>query len=81
MYQNTVHALSIAHTASPTRTESPVRGEKEQSYKNKLRKANRGSLLFLAPPPPDEKTVERLNELASRAPFCTYHKHKKGDLL
>lgn len=29
----------------------------------------------------DEELIVRLNLLASTRPFCTYRKHRKGDLL
>lgn len=30
---------------------------------------------------PDEKEIQRLNELASRSPFCNIHRAKKHDPL
>jgi hypothetical protein len=37
---------------------------------------------LLSPPPqPDEKTVRRLNALASEQPFCKLHRVKKHDTL
>jgi len=37
---------------------------------------------LLSPPlPPDEKTIRRLNALASELPFCRLHRVKKHDTL
>jgi hypothetical protein len=33
------------------------------------------------PAPPDEITVQKLNELATKHPFCTPYKVKKHDML
>ncbi|MDO6434580.1 hypothetical protein Q4E93_28475 [Flavitalea sp. BT771] len=32
-------------------------------------------------PPPDEKTIRELNELAARRPFCTFRKVRRHDML
>jgi hypothetical protein len=32
-------------------------------------------------PPPDEKTIRELNELASRRPFCAFRKVRRHDTL
>jgi len=37
--------------------------------------------LLSQPPPPDEKTVRRLNALASNPPFCKLHRVRKHDTL
>ena len=37
--------------------------------------------LLNAPAPPDEATVRKLNELATRQPFCKLHRVRKHDLL
>lgn len=34
-----------------------------------------------APAPPDEITIQQLNELATKQPFCTPYKVKKHDML
>ena len=34
-----------------------------------------------SPPPPDELTIRKLNELAAKRPFCTPHKVKKYEIL
>lgn len=34
-----------------------------------------------SPPPPDELTIRKLNELAAKHPFCTLHKVKKYEIL
>ncbi|WP_431216741.1 hypothetical protein ACQ86N_20545 [Puia sp. P3] len=33
------------------------------------------------PAPPDEATIQRLNELAAKHPFCSLHRVKKHDTL
>jgi hypothetical protein len=33
------------------------------------------------PPPPDEATIKKLNELAAKHPFCSLHRVKKYDTL
>jgi hypothetical protein len=40
-------------------------------------------MISLLPPPspPDEKTVRRLNALASNPPFCKHHRVRKHDTL
>jgi hypothetical protein len=43
----------------------------------------RPRMINLPPPPtpPDEKTVRRLNALASKPPFCKLHRVRKHDTL
>ncbi|MBS1601230.1 MAG: hypothetical protein JST42_01085 [Bacteroidetes bacterium] len=33
------------------------------------------------PPPPDEATIKKLNELAAKHPFCSLHRVKKHETL
>jgi hypothetical protein len=41
-----------------------------------------GVVKLLEPPkPPNDETIRRLNELATRFPFCTLHRVKKHELL
>ncbi len=78
MYKNTIKAVSFS------RPGDLFPEDKNQFYRRKLKKAGPSvpeSVLFPAPPPPDEKTIERLNILARQAPFCTYHKYKKNNIL
>jgi hypothetical protein len=43
----------------------------------------RQGVIKLMPPtaPPDEATIQKLNELAAKQPFCRLHKVKKHDML
>ncbi|MDR3713607.1 MAG: hypothetical protein P4L51_12370 [Puia sp.] len=75
---------NIAHTLSPIRPADLFREDKNQFYRNKLRRADRQGqefIRYLAPPPPDEQTIRRLNSLACQAPFCIYNKYRKNNLL
>jgi hypothetical protein len=46
------------------------------------RRQKPGVIKFLGPPPPpDEKTVRRLNALAKKHPFCRLHRVKNHDPL
>ncbi|HXB06220.1 MAG TPA: hypothetical protein VNW04_03875 [Puia sp.] len=48
----------------------------------KPRRNKPGIPLLLQPPnPPDEETIRRLNELASKNPFCIRYKVREHELL
>jgi hypothetical protein len=52
------------------------------AYTTTAKKTRPGLLKLLTPTaPPDEATVRKLNELATRPPFCKLHRVKKHDLL
>jgi len=45
-------------------------------------KQKQGVIKLMPPvPPPDEKTIHELNELASSRPFCTFRKVRRHDML
>ena len=63
-------------------TDPTVRTAHMTAYPSTTRKNKPGLVKLLTPPaPPDEATVRKLNELATRQPFCTLHRVKKHDLL
>ncbi|HEY6900048.1 MAG TPA: hypothetical protein VI233_05370 [Puia sp.] len=48
----------------------------------KPRRGKPARIKLLNPPtPPDEKTILKLNELATKSPFCNSHKVKKHELF
>ncbi len=52
------------------------------TYSIQTRKNRPGVVKLLAPPtPPDEATIRRLNDLATKNPFCTHYKVRKHELL
>jgi hypothetical protein len=52
------------------------------AYNTKPIRQNSGVIkLLAAPEPPDENTIRKLNELAARHPFCSFHKVKGHDIL
>jgi hypothetical protein len=52
------------------------------AYTTTAKKGKPGLIKLLTPAaPPDEATVRKLNELATRPPFCKLHRVKKHDLL
>jgi len=49
---------------------------------SKAQRQKPGSIkLMSAVPPPDEKTIRELNELASKLPFCAFRKSRRHDIL
>jgi hypothetical protein len=47
----------------------------------KARRQSTSVVKLSTPPPPDEKTIRRLNKLAAQYPFCALHRVKKHDTL
>lgn len=49
---------------------------------SKTQRQKQGVVKLMPPiPPPDEKTIRELNELASRRPFCAFRKVRRHDTL
>lgn len=61
-------------------SEKSVTARSEMSLTAKARRQSTGVVKLLTPPP-DEKTIRRLNKLAAQYPFCVLHRVKKHDTL
>ncbi|HLX67615.1 MAG TPA: hypothetical protein VKR41_11490 [Puia sp.] len=62
-------------------TGSPAMSSQTMLIVRPRRQKSRMIKLLSPPLPPDEKTIRRLNALASELPFCRLHRVKKHDTL
>lgn len=80
---NTTDNIILMATTNYLLTWPPLLPESKMTvHTGKLRQNKSGLVKHMGPPaPPDQVTIQKLNELAAKPPFCALHKVKKHEML